>query len=44
VLERLATPEARDVLIHLNRGMPNARLTLEARAALPRLGKCSAAD
>jgi WD40 repeat protein len=39
VLERLATPEARKLLTGLAEGLPAARLTQEARAALKRLGE-----
>jgi hypothetical protein len=37
VLERIATPEARSVLEALAKGLPEARLTEEAKAALKRL-------
>ena len=39
VLERVGTPEARDVLAGLAKGLPGARLTREARASLDRLAK-----
>jgi WD40 repeat protein len=39
VLERLATPEARQVLRTLGSGMPSARLTREAKATLDRLAR-----
>jgi WD40 repeat protein len=39
VLERIRTPEARDLLRKLARGAPHAWLTREARAALGRMGK-----
>jgi hypothetical protein len=39
VLERLSTPEARDVLKHLATGAPGAWQTREAKAALTRLEK-----
>jgi hypothetical protein len=39
VLERLATPEARDLLKNLAAGAPEARLTQEAKAALERFVK-----
>ncbi len=39
VLERCATPEARDLLAALARGDPRARLTREAKATLVRLSK-----
>jgi hypothetical protein len=39
VLEDVATPEARKLLQALSQGVPEARLTQEARAALTRLGK-----
>jgi WD40 repeat protein len=39
VLERLATPEARQALQVLAEGAPEARLTREAKAALARLSK-----
>jgi len=38
-LERMATPEARDLLKELARGAPGARVTVAASAALERLGK-----
>lgn len=37
VLEHLGTPEARQLLQHLTDGVPEARLTREAKAALQRL-------
>src|SRR5262249_5404273 len=37
VLERIGTPEARQLLGELARGAPGARLTREAKAALERL-------
>jgi uncharacterized protein YjiS (DUF1127 family) len=43
VLEAVGTPEARSVLESLARGVANARLTREARAALERLTKRAAA-
>jgi RNA polymerase sigma factor (sigma-70 family) len=39
VLEHLATPEAREVLEALAKGVPDSRLTKDAKAALGRLGK-----
>jgi hypothetical protein len=39
VLERLGTPEARQVLKALADGAPAARLTREARSALDRLAR-----
>jgi hypothetical protein len=39
VLEHVATPEARQLLEALSRGVAGARLTREARAALDRLGR-----
>jgi hypothetical protein len=39
VLERVGTPEARQVLKTLTQGAPEARLTKEAKASLDRLGK-----
>lgn len=39
VLERISTAPARDVLAALARGLPNARLTREAKASLKRLEK-----
>jgi hypothetical protein len=39
VLEHIATPEARRVLEEMARGERTARVTLEARAALDRLGQ-----
>ena len=39
VLEHIATPEARDLLKKLSGGVPEARLTQEARAAVERLVK-----
>jgi WD40 repeat protein len=39
VLEKVGTPEAKEVLTALAGGMPEARLTQEARAALRRLGR-----
>ena len=39
VLELAAVPEARQVLQTLAKGEPTARLTLQAKAALRRLGK-----
>jgi RNA polymerase sigma factor (sigma-70 family) len=39
VLERMATPEAREVLVGLAGGMPEARMTREARGTLKRLEK-----
>ena len=39
VLEKVGTPEARQVLEDLARGDPAAALTREARASLDRLGK-----
>jgi WD40 repeat protein len=41
VLERIGTPEARDLLRALAEGAPAARLTQGAKAALERLGKRS---
>jgi WD40 repeat protein len=38
-LEHMATPEARDLLRVLARGVPEARVTVAASAALERLGK-----
>jgi hypothetical protein len=43
VLETIGTPEARQVLERLARGVPEARLTQEAKASLERLAKRSAA-
>jgi HEAT repeat protein len=43
VLERIATPEARQLLGRLAKGLPAARLTREARAALRRLAKANVA-
>ena len=42
VLERIGTPEARQVLAKLADGAPEARLTQEAKASLQRLAKRSA--
>jgi hypothetical protein len=42
VLERLGTPEAREVLDELARGDPYARLTQEAKASLQRLARRTA--
>jgi hypothetical protein len=39
VLENVATPEARQVVKDLAKGLPHARLTREARAVLERIGK-----
>ena len=39
VLENVRTPEARKVLQKLASGVPGARLTREAKAALTRLGR-----
>jgi WD40 repeat protein len=39
VLERIGTPEARQVLEGLAKGAPGARLTQESQAAVQRLGK-----
>jgi hypothetical protein len=39
VLEHAGTPEARRLLKDLARGVPEARLTREARAALTRLNR-----
>ncbi len=39
LLENLGTPEARQLLEKLAEGAPNAWLTLEAKASLPRLAK-----
>ncbi len=39
VLERIGTPEAREVLQMLAKGAPEARLTQEAKASLERLAK-----
>jgi hypothetical protein len=39
ILERQASPEARDLLAVLGRGAPDARLTRESRAALERLAR-----
>jgi hypothetical protein len=38
LLERIGTPEARQLLEQVARGAPGARLTLEAKASLERLG------
>ncbi len=43
VLERVGTPEARQILEDLARGAPEARLTREAKAALEGLAKRQAA-
>jgi hypothetical protein len=43
VLERLGTPEARQALETLAKGVPEARLTQEAKASLERLAKRSIA-
>jgi hypothetical protein len=42
VLERIGTPEARQVLEGLAKGQPDAALTQEAKAALARLGRLPA--
>ena len=39
ILEDIASPEARKLLHGIVQGMPEARLTREAQAALQRLGK-----
>jgi WD40 repeat protein len=39
VLEHVATPQAKELLLALTDGEPTARLTQEARASLARLGK-----
>ena len=39
VLERIGTPEARQILLSLAKGAPEAALTQEAKASLERLGK-----
>jgi RNA polymerase sigma factor (sigma-70 family) len=39
VLEQLATPEVRQLLQDLAKGLPHARLTLEAKATLERQGR-----
>jgi hypothetical protein len=41
-LERIGTPEARQLLQHLARGVPEARLTREAKASLERLSRRAA--
>lgn len=42
VLERIGTPEARELLAELAKGQPEARLTQEAQAALQHLKRCKA--
>ena len=37
VLEQIGTPEAKQLLLNLSEGAPEARLTREAKAALGRL-------
>jgi hypothetical protein len=37
VLEHIGTPEAKQLLVNLSEGAPEARLTREAKAALGRL-------
>ncbi len=44
ILEKIGTPQAREVLARLARGMPDRRLTEEARAALERLNPARAAN
>lgn len=44
VLEQLATPEARELLTKVAEGAPQARLTVEAQAALERVTKGKKAD
>lgn len=44
VLERIGSPEARDVLTVLAEGLPKARLTREAKAALERIGRRTSAS
>jgi hypothetical protein len=39
ILERIGTPEARDVVRHVATGPPASRLTREATAALERMPK-----
>ena len=39
ILEQVSTPEARRLLVELAEGLPEARLTLEAKASLQRLAK-----
>jgi len=41
VLEYAGTPEARQIIQRLTAGASDARLTLEAQAALKRLGSAS---
>ena len=42
-LERMGTPEARQVLVTLSQGAPGALATKQAQAALDRLAKFSRA-
>jgi hypothetical protein len=44
VLERIGTPAAREFLQTLAEGMPEARLTQEAKASLERLARRTAAN